>query len=86
MDFLACESNAFHFDMEEATVALYDEGGTKKAACKAQIVERLVTMCATLNEYPYVRFQSDSPLSTELANDFQERINEFLKTNGKPRP
>ena len=55
MDYLACESNAFHFDMEDATVALYDEGGASKQACKQQIVERLVTLCATLNEYPHAR-------------------------------
>ena len=49
------------------------------------MIDKLVTVCATLNEYPHVRYKdgnsnSDSNMK-QLAHLFQQRMNEFVGLN-----
>mmetsp|Transcript_2933 Transcript_2933/g.3968 ORF Transcript_2933/g.3968 Transcript_2933/m.3968 type:complete len:731 (+) Transcript_2933:188-2380(+) len=84
LDFLAVEMSTFHLDMPESFVQLYGEGNkASRTACKEAIVTRLVTLCATLNEYPYIRYNSTNPLSTELAREFQDSMNDFVNYNNE---
>lgn len=49
---------------------------------RENMAARLVTVCATLNEYPHVRYKEGSSSSTkQLAHLFQRRMNEFVGCN-----
>jgi hypothetical protein len=39
-----------------------------------EIVGKLVTLCATLNEYPHVRYNRNSALGTRVARDLQAAL------------
>ncbi|GBG27783.1 Syntaxin-binding protein 1 [Hondaea fermentalgiana] len=81
LNYMAVEENVFHFDRPAALVELYNEGRTYRSACISSMAENLVTLCATLNEYPFVRYDADSPLSVELANTFDQRFKTFINSN-----
>ena len=85
LDFLAIERNVFHFDMKESMSALYAPSaiGSVRDACTSDIVERLVTVCATLNEYPFVRYCAGNTLTKKLAESFQAKINDFIAANSE---
>lgn len=83
VDFLALEKCAFSFDMEHAFHLLYSPVAAKDdtARVMAQITEKLVSVCATLEEYPYVRYKADQPRMVQLAQMFQAKMNEFVAKN-----
>ena len=81
LDFLVVEPSAFHFDMPGAFRSLYAPDHVQLEACKVAIVERLVTVCATLNEYPFIRYTRSSSLSAGIANRIQDRLNAFAAAN-----
>ena len=82
LDFLAVEPSVCHFDMPGAFRDLYAPGdGGRLEACKAAIVERLVTLCATLNEYPFIRYVRASSVASDIANRAQDRLNAFAAVN-----
>ena len=81
VDFLATESHLFHLDMDKALVQLYNASGAEREECKDRIVDSLVTVCSTLNEYPYVRYRAQSKLASDVAQKFQERSNEYVNSN-----
>jgi syntaxin-binding protein 1 len=45
------------------------------------IAEKLVTVCATLNEYPHIRYRQSSAICTSLANIFHLKMDEFVSQN-----
>ena len=68
LDFLTVDTNLFHLDMHDTLVDIYcpktgnsfEQGSLidyHKEKAKNDIVERLVTLCATLNEYPYIQYK-----------------------------
>ncbi|GMH80660.1 hypothetical protein TrLO_g1447 [Triparma laevis f. longispina] len=79
LDFLSPNSHTFHLDLPSSYRPLYlrPSGNT----IVQDITSKLVTVCATLNEYPHIRFDSKSPLSREVAQQFHERLNEFMSLN-----
>lgn len=77
VDFLAKQKRAFHFDMGRALPELYRRAGVFTLTHNT-IVEKLVSLCATLNEYPHVRFPASCPLSQNLAETFQSKMNEYV--------
>mmetsp|Transcript_19423 Transcript_19423/g.31968 ORF Transcript_19423/g.31968 Transcript_19423/m.31968 type:complete len:782 (+) Transcript_19423:254-2599(+) len=81
LDYLAVEENVFHLDMDAAMVQFYNARGTGRGTCTKSVVEKLVTFCASLNEYPFVRYEAKSELSTLLANEFQNSFNTFVNQN-----
>ncbi len=46
-----------------------------------RIISKLVTVCATLNEYPHVRFHNKNELCKQLAFLFQQKMNDFVGSN-----
>ena len=80
IDFLAKESSAFHLDMDSTFSVLFKRGGRPSRA-EFVICDKLVTLCATLNEYPHIRYDASSPLSTSLAKIFHNKMNEFVGKN-----
>ena len=77
MDFVAKENRAFHFDMQTSIKDLFSSRSSSPFLL-ATIVEKLVTVCATLNEYPHVRYPANSSLCQELAEAFHRQMNEFV--------
>jgi len=86
LDFLTKEAGAFHFDMGKSSSIYSDlylsnskEGSP--SALEDRIISKLVTVCATLNEYPHVRFPAKNPLCKNLSFLFQQKMNEFVGSN-----
>jgi syntaxin-binding protein 1 len=77
VDFLAKEARAFHFDMGPAfaDLMLNPEGPTK---AHAMVAAKLVTVCATLNEYPHIRYRASSKVSESIAQIFHKKMNDFV--------
>ena len=49
------------------------------------IADRLFTVCATLNIYPYIQYQKNSKLCVELCERLEERLTKFGKAKGITR-
>ncbi|CAM9427731.1 unnamed protein product [Hapterophycus canaliculatus] len=88
MDFLVPEMQSFHLDMGSLSGAgevdaaghfgeLY--GGRSRGRTMASIAQRLVTLCATLGEYPHIRFAADGGGRTEgVARNFEANMKELI--------
>lgn len=83
VDFLALEKCAFSFDMESAFHHMYSPVATKDDASQVmqRISEKLVSVCTTLEEYPYIRYKAGQPRMEQLAQMFQMKMNEFVAKN-----
>jgi syntaxin-binding protein 1 len=83
LDFLTKEADAFHFDMKDASIysELYLSDPRSTTALNERMMSKLVTVCATLNEYPHVRFPAKNALCKNLAFVFQQKMNEFVGSN-----
>jgi syntaxin-binding protein 1 len=79
VDFLAKEERAFTLDMRDAFSSFYLRKGTTPV--ELSIAEKLVTVCATLNEYPHIRYKQSSAIATSLANVFHLKMDEFVSQN-----
>ena len=80
LDFLTKDAQAFHFDMKDPSMysQLYL---TKVESVQETMMSKLVTVCATLNEYPHVRYPANNKLCKQLAFLFQQKMNEFVGSN-----
>mmetsp|Transcript_6491 Transcript_6491/g.8509 ORF Transcript_6491/g.8509 Transcript_6491/m.8509 type:complete len:646 (-) Transcript_6491:212-2149(-) len=81
IDFLAKEAGAFHFDMQSSFRDLYLRRPSTTTPAMIEIADKLVTVCATMNEYPHIRFRSTSDLCKTLADIFHNKMNEFVGNN-----
>ncbi|KAL7999647.1 putative sec1-like protein [Plasmopara halstedii] len=83
IDFLALEKCAFSFGIPEAFHTLYSPT-VKESECEELmqlISNKLVSVCATLEEYPYVRYQAGHTRMEMLAQMFQNKMNDYLAQN-----
>jgi len=78
IDFLAKEERTFHLDMKPSHILrnLYRQFGSSDV--QEKITNKLVTVCATMNEFPHVRFMEESPLSQAIARGFHAKMQEFI--------
>ncbi len=51
-----------------------------KRGCE-QILEATVSLCASMNEYPHIRFGCMSPVCGKVAASFSDKLNEFIQKN-----
>ncbi|CAB9500639.1 Syntaxin-binding protein 1 [Seminavis robusta] len=79
IDFLAKEDRGFTFDMRESFAPLYSRQGANKF--EEVIANKLVTVCATLNEYPHIRYSKSSKVCDTLATLFHKKMDAFLAAN-----
>jgi syntaxin-binding protein 1 len=79
IDFLAKEERAFSLDMRDTFQSFYLRRGTSPLELK--LAEKLVTVCATLNEYPHIRYKQSSAICTSLSNIFHLKMDEFVAQN-----
>ena len=85
LNFIVTELNAFHLELPATFKTLYGAGvGTAtpaRSALAATIASKLVTVCATTNEYPHVRYRAGSSITEEIARLFQDGMNSFVASN-----
>lgn len=82
VDFLAKEERAFHLDMDSCFSRLFLRGsGRDPSRDEITIANRIVTLCATLNEYPHIRYPAASAVCTKLAGVIHMKMNEFVGSN-----
>lgn len=83
IDFITSQARAFHFDMNSKKVfsALYRRPVDGSSAMEHAIAEKLVTVCASLNEYPHIRYKKRSKVGTTLAGLFNEKFTSFIGRN-----
>lgn len=78
-DFLAKELRAFHLDMRPAFQPLYVRN--KRSKIENRIAEKLITVMATMNELPHVRYTRESPSASTLAKTFHVKMEQFARNN-----
>eukprot|EP01113_Clastostelium_recurvatum_P022373 TRINITY_DN2667_c0_g1_i1.p1 TRINITY_DN2667_c0_g1~~TRINITY_DN2667_c0_g1_i1.p1 ORF type:complete len:620 (-),score=203.59 TRINITY_DN2667_c0_g1_i1:32-1732(-) len=79
IEFLPYESQAFHFDMPESLVALFSPEAPDPHAMQHRIANRVVSLLATLSEYPIVRYSTSHPISRAIAGLVQEKIDHLAR-------
>lgn len=82
LDFLIKDAQSYHFDMKHPS--LYSElylSNNANSTLQDDMMSKLVTVCATLNEYPHVRYPANNSLCKQLAFLFQQKMNEFVGSN-----
>lgn len=79
VDFLIREQRSFILDMNDPFSSLYLRSGISPAEMKT--ADKLVTLCATLNEYPYIRYKQRSNICSSLASVFKMKMDEYVGSN-----
>jgi hypothetical protein len=79
INFMAREERAYVVDMPKSFKAFYLRNGPTPIELDA--AEKLVTVCATLNEYPYIRYRQSSGICSSLASLFHLKMDEFVGAN-----
>ncbi|KAG5179327.1 Sec1-like protein [Tribonema minus] len=83
LDFVLSEVQTFHLGMgvEPGMPSLFRTlygPGTGGSSVLSVAAQRLVTLCSTLREFPYVRYSGTSPRAEAVARDFQNKMNMFI--------
>lgn len=77
IDFIAKESRAYHLDLRSSFRNIYG----KRSKVEHFIADKLLTVCATLHEYPHVRYPRQSRFCHALAKAFNSKMEHFLRSN-----
>jgi len=87
LDFIAYESQVFHFDTPESFRLLYSPETSEGMAEKHRIAEMIVSACATLKEYPIIRYNSVSKelggngVPGAIASLVQDKLDYLMKAS-----
>jgi len=99
VDFIATEASAFSFDDPTAFRRIYSAHGDsigseppsslgyeEKVPIHLQMVNQLVSICATLNEYPHIRYRADpeggrTGICLKVALLFKDQLDQFVASN-----
>jgi len=84
IDFITNEIRAFHFDMKSSFAPLFQSDSSTTEASNLlvdSIASKLVTLCASLNEYPHIRYRASSKLATSLSEAFHHKLTAYIGTN-----
>eukprot|EP01114_Cavostelium_apophysatum_P008990 TRINITY_DN2205_c1_g1_i1.p1 TRINITY_DN2205_c1_g1~~TRINITY_DN2205_c1_g1_i1.p1 ORF type:complete len:614 (+),score=188.15 TRINITY_DN2205_c1_g1_i1:367-2208(+) len=85
IDFLAYEQQAFHFDSPNSFHTLFSPDVPSRGPELKAIVEKLACVCATLNEYPFIRYSSSKDatggLTRTIADLLQNKLDDLMKSS-----
>ncbi len=79
VDFLVKEQRAFTLDLSIPFSEYFL--GSSRAPAEVPLAEKLVTICATMNEYPYIRYRQTSGICSRLATLFKMKMDDFVGAN-----
>jgi len=80
--FLPYESQIFSLDCQNSFEAIYSpDHVNKRERVLERIAEQLSTVCATLGEYPAIRYRQEGNNSMILAQFLQNKLNAFKADN-----
>jgi len=83
VNFVVKESHCFHLDMNSSFTNIYSSNNYDSGVTdyENEIITKLITFFATVNEYPYIRFKQDSVVSNRIAKKLQAAMNDFIRNN-----
>jgi len=81
VDFITKQKDAFHLDMNSAKCFTDLYRSSPSPAVVDEIASKLVTVCASLNEYPHIRHKASSRVGTSVANIFNQKFTSFIGKN-----
>jgi len=79
-DYLVKEDRAYQLEVKADYNDFFSRRSASREAENA-ISSKLVTLCASLNEYPYIRYKESSGLTSSLARTFKTKMDEFVGAN-----
>lgn len=79
VDFLVKEDRAYKLDIHKDFSSYYLRSSGSSA--EKAIASKLVTLCASLNEYPYIRYNQSSGICSSLASVFKSKMDKFVAAN-----
>lgn len=80
VDFLVKEQRAFTLDVPIPFSGFFLRSGGSGPA-EVPVADKLVSICATLNEYPYIRYRQTSGICSSVATLFKMKMDEFVASN-----
>lgn len=81
LDFLAVEEHCFHLDLPRSLLQLFGPDVEQGKLCEARIVDGLASLCATLHEYPYIRYPESNVLCERIARNLGDHFNYFFSVD-----
>lgn len=81
IEFLAVESNTYHFDMQEKSVLSSLYGLNPDPTLPQVIGKKLATLCLTLGEHPSIRYQGTSRYAKAIAENLQQTLVAYKRAN-----
>ena len=79
VNFLVKEQRSFLCEMDAPFSGYYLRN--VGSPMEVGLADRLVTVCATLNEFPYIRYKQTSGICSSLASIFKMKMDEFVHAN-----
>eukprot|EP00357_Protocruzia_adherens_P016360 CAMPEP_0115011938 /NCGR_PEP_ID=MMETSP0216-20121206/24390_1 /TAXON_ID=223996 /ORGANISM="Protocruzia adherens, Strain Boccale" /LENGTH=757 /DNA_ID=CAMNT_0002380801 /DNA_START=1464 /DNA_END=3738 /DNA_ORIENTATION=+ len=79
IEFALHDDNVFSLEMPSALSELYSrEGSPTEFDATDRVTSKLLTLCTTLYEYPYIQYNASSRLSTRIAKELDGKMFQFV--------
>ncbi|CAF3871571.1 unnamed protein product [Rotaria sp. Silwood1] len=76
--FLPYERQVFTLDSPETFSIAYDPSQSHRRAAHLEVIaEQIATLCATLGEYPTIRYRCENEKMLEFAHAVQQKLNQY---------